>query len=139
MHAIPESPNETLLDMRRVALKQLRALDPDIGVEAADVILVNRLGRTASQSSTRQRPLLVRLKSSKLCRQLAQASYKRFVANRDAMQGKPYVTLHTVTHRTPGDVNSTRKLNVDHRLRAGGADSFPVGKKSAHIGGLRSA
>lgn len=115
VHAIQESPNETLFDMRRVALQHLRSLDISTPIQPADIMTVNRLGLQLSQVCNRQRPLVVRLKSSALCKQLANASYKKYVSDRKAAQGKPYVTLHTANRsvkRSLVDINKFKSLDV---------------------------
>lgn len=94
VHGIQESANETLLDMKRNALQHLSSVDTSIVVNSADILTVNRLGLPKQQSSSQQRPLVVRLTSSKLCRQLAKASYTRYISDKEGVRGKPYITLH---------------------------------------------
>lgn len=126
IHAVPEAPNESLLDIRRTALKQLRALDNKI--DTADIVCVSRLGHMIPKAPTRQRPLVVRLSSPRLCRQLANASYRRFVADKESMRGKPYVTLHNFPGTTSRNSYKASQFKVLMKPDSGERRQTSVGK-----------
>lgn len=126
VHAIPEAPNESLFDLRRTALKQLRALDP--GVDTTDIVCVTRLGHMIPKTTTRQRPLVVRLRSPNLCRQLANVSYKKFIADKEAMRGKPYVTLHLPPRAALRNSYAAGEINVSMKPSSGERRKPSAGK-----------
>lgn len=120
IHGIPESPSETLFDLNFAAMQQLRKLDPDVVVNPTDILTVDRLGLQCPAASNRQRPLVVKLKSSRLSRQVAKASFTRYMSNKEAFRDKPYMTLHA----TPGAYKPNHlafpKLKSPKEARSGG-------------------